>query len=362
MMRKPYTADDEPEDSVGIHEARLWRAGGDRRVLCALCSHRCEINPGHFGVCRVRENRAGKLVTRAYGEVVAASADPIEKKPLFHFFPGTTSFSIAASGCNFRCSYCQNWQISQLRPINGQSAGGRRLTPGDIVRLAGDHGCRSISYTYTEPTIFFEYALDTAILARAAGLTNAFVTNGYLTAEAVRLVRPFLDAANVDLKAFRDETYRKVCGARLQPVLDTITLMRKLGIWVEVTTLVVPGLNDGDEELRDIARFLAGVDRNIPWHLSRFHPDYEVQDVPATPLASLRRAAEIGREKGLRFVYTGNVSGESEPTLCPNCRTKLIRRQGFEVIENRLLNDRCPRCGEILPGVFTSSAAVPIPL
>ena len=349
------------QDSVGVREARLWSAAGDNRVLCALCSHRCEINPGHFGVCGVRENRAGKLVTRAYGEVVAAAADPIEKKPFFHFFPGTTSFSIAAAGCNFRCRYCQNWRISQLRPINGPSAGGR-LTPGDVVRLAGGHGCRSISYTYTEPTIFFEYALDTAILARAAGLANTFVTNGYLTADAVKVIHPFLDAANVDLKSFRDETYRKVCGARLQPVLDTIVLLRKLGIWVEVTTLVIPGLNDGDEELRDIARFLAGVDRNIPWHLSRFHPDYEYQEAPATPLAALHRAAELGREKGLCFVYTGNVSGEIEPTLCPNCRTELIRRRGFEVIENRLLNDRCPRCGEILSGVFTSPAAVSIPL
>jgi pyruvate formate lyase activating enzyme len=360
-MKKTMAAADESPDSVIIHEARLWKAEDDGRVVCGLCAHRCDINPGHFGICGVRENRAGKLFTRAYGEVVAAAADPIEKKPFFHFFPGTSSFSIATAGCNFRCTYCQNWRISQLKPIAGPADGSRRLSPGDIVRIARDHGCRSVSYTYTEPTIFFEYALDTAILARASGLANTFVTNGYMTAEMLKEIRPFLDAANVDLKAYRDETYRKICGARLQPVLDTIALMRKLGIWVEVTTLVVPGLNDSDAELGDIARFLAGVDRNIPWHISRFHPDYEYQEEPETPLPVLRRAAEIGREKGLRFVYTGNVAGEIEPTICQNCRTKLIRRSGFKIIENRLVNDRCPRCGEVLPGVFTSSAAIPIP-
>ncbi|MHB8056137.1 MAG: radical SAM protein, partial [Candidatus Aminicenantales bacterium] len=207
--------DDESSSFGRDHPARLWKAAEDGRVICGLCAHRCDINPGHFGVCGVRENRGGKLFTRAYGEVVAAAADPIEKKPLFHFFPGTSSFSIATAGCNFRCQFCQNWRISQLKPITVQADGARRLSPGDVVRIARERGCRSISYTYTEPTIFFEYALDTAILARASGMANAFVTNGYMTAEMLKEIHPFLDAANVDLKAFRDETYRKVCGARL---------------------------------------------------------------------------------------------------------------------------------------------------
>jgi pyruvate formate lyase activating enzyme len=345
-----------------FHAARLWSSQDKDRVVCALCAHRCDIAPGDFGICAVRENRDGKLVTWAYGEVVAAAPDPIEKKPFYHFFPGTSSFSIAAAGCNFRCGFCQNWQISQRREFEGSGGEGRLLTPENVIRLARASGCRSVSYTYTEPTIFFEYALDTAILARAAGLTNTFVTNGFMTAEALQVVRPFLDAANVDLKSFRDETYRNVCGGRLQPVLDTIALMRKMGIWVEVTTLVVPGLNDDDGEIADIARFLAGVDRDIPWHLSRFHPDYEYTSASATPMDTLEKAADIGRRKGLRFVYTGNISGESEPTVCPNCRTKLIRRRGFEVIENKLLNGRCPRCGDALAGVFISSSAIPIPL
>jgi pyruvate formate lyase activating enzyme len=220
-----------------------------------------------------------------------------------------------------------------------------------------DQGCRSISYTYTEPTIFFEYAFDTAVLARAAGLANTFVTNGFLTAEALATIRPVLDAANVDLKAFRDETYRKVCGARLQPVLDTIALMRKFGIWVEVTTLVVPGLNDGAGEIREIARFLAGVDRDMPWHLSRYHPDYEYTQAPATPVSTLRRAADIGREEGLRFIYIGNVAGEGDPTLCPSCGDLLLRRRGFDLTENHLKGDRCLKCGMKIPGVFAFRTA-----
>ncbi len=264
-------------------EAALWTPGEDGRALCALCAHRCSVAPGHWGICGVRENRAGTLVTHAYGRVVAAAVDPIEKKPLYHFLPGTTSFSVATAGCNFRCGFCQNWSISQLRAENGE-AEGRPLPPERIAALARENGCASVSYTYTEPTIFFEYARDAALPARAAGLANVFVSNGYMTAEAAAASRPWLDAANIDLKAFRDETYRKVCGARLQPVLETIERLRAAGVWIEVTTLIVPGMNDGEDELADIARFLASLDRDIPWHISRFHPDYEITDRPVTPV------------------------------------------------------------------------------
>jgi pyruvate formate lyase activating enzyme len=305
-----------------------------------------------MGVCGVRENRGGTLVTHAYGEAIAAHVDPIEKKPFYHFLPGTTSFSIATVGCNFRCGFCQNWAISQNSIKDGGGKGATRLPPQDIVKIAVGRGCRSISYTYTEPTIFFEYASDTAKLAKSAGLANNFVTNGFMTAEALEAARPWLDAANVDLKAFREETYKKVCKARLQPVLDSIGLMRRLGIWVEVTTLVVPGLNDGDEELRDVARFLAKTDRDIPWHLSRFHPDYTYTDARSTPLTTLRRAEEIGREEGVRFVYIGNVMGEGDLTFCPGCGQELIRRRGFWVEENRLEAGRCPSCKTPIPGVF----------
>jgi pyruvate formate lyase activating enzyme len=324
-------------------EATLWTPCEDGRVLCGLCAHRCSVAPGRWGVCGVRENRAGALVTHADGRVVAAAVDPIEKKPLYHFLPGTTSFSVATAGCNFRCGFCQNWSISQLRAEDGE-AEGRPLPPERIAALARENGCASISYTYTEPTIFFEYARDAALPARAAGLANIFVSNGYMTVEAVDAARPWLDAANIDLKAFR-ETYRKICGARLQPVLETIERLRSAGVWVEVTTLIVPGMNDGEDELTGMARFLASFDRDIPWHISRFHPDFEITDRPATPAATLARAAAIGRAEGLRFIYVGNVPGESDVTACPACGTALIRRSGFAVRENRLGADGlCPSC------------------
>ncbi len=336
-----------------IREAILWDVAEEGGVACHLCAHRCVIKPGKLGVCAVRENRAGRLVTLVYGEVVAAHADPIEKKPLYHFFPGSKALSIATPGCNFRCGFCQNWQISQSPRRKGGGVAGEPFPPEAVVRAAIDEGCRSVSYTYTEPTIFFEYAYDTARLAREAGLLNNFVTNGYMTAEALETIRPVLDAANVDLKAFRDETYKKVCGARLEPVLDTIRRMKALGVWVEVTTLVVPGLNDGAEELAAIARFIASVDPDMPWHISRFHPDYEYTQAPATPVSTLRAAADAGRREGLRHIYVGNVPGESEDTACPTCRTVLIRRRGFSVIANILQDSRCPTCGTTLAGRFS---------
>jgi pyruvate formate lyase activating enzyme len=330
----------------------LWSPAAEGRVSCALCAHRCLIAPAKTGVCAVRRNSGGRLETLVYGEVIAAHVDPIEKKPLYHFYPGSKALSIATPGCNFRCGFCQNWQISQAARREGGVLGGEPFPPDDVVREARARGCRSISYTYTEPTIFFEYAYDTARLAREAGLANTFVTNGYMTAEALTEIRPYLDAANVDLKAFKDGTYKKVCGARLGPVLETIRLMREIGVWVEVTTLIVPDLNDGDEELRGIARFLAGVDTEIPWHVSRFHPDFEYTQAPPTPLATLRRALDIGRSEGLRYIYVGNVDGESEDTLCPQCGAVLIRRRGFAVAANRVSGGACPACGRRIAGVF----------
>jgi len=335
-----------------IKEAMLYRGLENDQVVCQLCAHRCRIAPSKWGVCGVRENRAGKLVTHAYGEVIAAHVDPIEKKPFYHFLPGTTSFSIATVGCNFRCPFCQNWEISQASKKDASGGRDFKLLPEDIVREASERGCRSISYTYTEPTIFFEYAYDTAKLAKQAGLSNNFVTNGFMTAEALETIRPYLDAANVDLKAFREETYKKVCKARLQPVLDSIRLMRTFKIWVEITTLVVPGLNDGEDELRDIARFIAGVDRDIPWHLSRFHPDYEYTDAQPTPIATLRKASEIGQKEGLRYIYIGNVMGEGDLTLCPNCRKTLITRHGFWVEDNKIRAGKCPFCQTPVAGIF----------
>ncbi|MBN2246560.1 MAG: AmmeMemoRadiSam system radical SAM enzyme, partial [Candidatus Aminicenantes bacterium] len=233
-----------------ILEARLYKKEKNDDVTCFLCSHRCRIAPNKFGICGVRQNQGGILKTLVYGEVIAAHVDPIEKKPLYHFLPGSLAFSIATIGCNFRCPFCQNWQISQSNKKNGVSIPGESFLPSEIVKAAQRQGCKSISYTYTEPTIFFEFAFDTAKMAKEAGLGNSFVTNGYMTSEALEEIRPYLDAANVDLKAFNETFYRKMCGAHLQPVLDAIGTMKKLGIWVEITTLIIPGQNDDPGELK----------------------------------------------------------------------------------------------------------------
>lgn len=343
--------------AVATHPAMLWDAMPDGRVRCLLCAFRCILRPGTRGVCRVRENRDGALVTLVYGRAVGEEIDPIEKKPLFHFLPGTTSYSIATVGCNFRCQFCQNWEISQV-VRDAQLIFGRALPPERVVANALDSGCASIAYTYTEPTIFFEYAYDTARLARQAGLRNVFVTNGYETPQAVEAIAPYLDAANVDLKAFSEEYYRRICGARLAPVLDTLRLMVKLGIWVEVTTLLVPGLNDSDEELRALARFLAEeLGRDVPWHVSRFFPAYKMAGHAVTPVESIRRALRIGREAGLRYVYGGNLpldEGE-EDTTCPNCHRVVIERAGVWLRANHLRDGRCPDCGAAIRGVWNGA-------
>lgn len=334
-----------------MREAMLYEKLPDGRVRCNLCAHRCTIAEGKRGICHVRENRGGTLYTLVYGRTITQHVDPIEKKPLFHFYPGSTAYSIATPGCNFQCRWCQNWQISQ-HPQERDFSAGTEASPEDVVARAIHSGARSIAYTYTEPTIFFEYAYDTAKEAHTAGLKNLYVTNGYMTGEMLETFQPYLDATNVDLKAFRDSTYRKYVGARLQPVLDTLKRMKSLGIWLEVTTLVIPGINDDPAELTDAVNFIVeelGVD--TPWHISRFFPNYEMTDVPPTPVEKLREAREIGIEKGLRYVYSGNVLNDTE-TFCPSCGELLIRRSGMSVVENRIApGGRCPDCGASIAGV-----------
>lgn len=340
-----------------MKEAMLYEKLSESRVRCNLCAHRCVILEGKHGICQVRENRNGVLYTLVYGRIIAEHVDPVEKKPLLHFYPSSTAYSIATAGCNFRCEWCQNWEISQM-PRQQHLITGKETGPEEIVAAAQRARSRSIAYTYTEPTVFFEYTYDTAKLAHTADLANIYVTNGYMTKEMVETLHPYLDAANVDLKAFRDETYRKYVGGRLQPVLDSLKLMKRLGIWLEVTTLVVPGINDDPEELRDAAQFVAdelGVD--TPWHISRFFPAYELIDLPATPVAVLEQARKIGLEAGLRYVYVGNVPGE-ENTSCHSCGRLLIRRSGYWILENNVEPDqRCPDCGARVAGVGMKETA-----
>lgn len=331
-----------------MREARLYETLGNKRVRCNLCAHRCLIADGKRGICRVRENRAGTLYTLAYGRAIARHVDPVEKKPLLHFYPGSTAYSIATPGCNFDCRWCQNWEISQP-PHEQYFIKGTEASPEQIVFAARQAGCRSIAYTYTEPTVFFEYVHDTARLAHEAGLANILVTSGYFTSEAIGTIQPYLDAANVDMKAFRDATYRQYVGARLQPVLDTLKAMARLGIWLEVTTLVIPGINEDEAELRDAAELIAReVGVEAPWHIRRFFPAYKMTHIPQTPASTLTRAREIGLRAGLHYVYVGNVPGE-ENTFCRQCGRLLIRRDGFRVVEKNILPDgTCPDCGGIV--------------
>jgi pyruvate formate lyase activating enzyme len=333
-----------------VKEAMLYRKMENGKVSCFLCNHHCLISIGKFGICNVRENREGILYTHAYGKLIAQNIDPIEKKPLYHFIPGSSSFSIAAIGCNFQCGFCQNWQISQAKEATLLGLRSIEVKPEDVVKRAKKSGSKSISYTYTEPTIFFEYAREISQLAKKEGLRNVFVTNGYMTEEMIRTIHPYLDAANVDLKSFSDDYYKKICKGRLAPVLKNIELMKKLNIWVEVTTLVVPGQNDSEEELRKIASFLAGIDKSVPWHISRFYPQYKMEELESTSMGILDQAHEIGKDTGLRYVYFGNV-GKGNNTYCYECGKLVIDRFGFSIKAYQIKEGHCLYCGAPIDGV-----------
>jgi len=339
-------------DPREMKEAYLYEKLEDQKVRCYLCNHRCLIKNGLMGICGVRENRGGTLFSLVYGQVIARHVDPIEKKPLFHFLPGSSSYSIATEGCNFKCLFCQNADISQV-PHDRKQVLGETMMPESVLEEARRSGSATISYTYTEPTIFFEFALDIARPASSYGLRNIFVSNGYMTEECLKEIYPDLHGANIDLKGFSNKYYKEVCGAKLEPVLKTLELMRTMGVWVEVTTLLVPGLNDSKEELEQLAKFLAHLDPDIPWHISRFHPTYRLTNVRPTPPESIRKAKDIGYEAGLKYVYTGNLPGdEGEKTFCHQCKELLIDRYGFYVRKNVIANSRCPKCNAEIPGVW----------
>jgi len=335
-----------------MKEAMLYSPLEEGKVKCHLCSHRCVISPSKKGICGVRENREGTLFSLVFGRAISMNVDPIEKKPLFHLFPGSTSFSIATVGCNFRCLQCQNHEISQM-PVDEKIIDGSVVPPSKIVSLAKENRCRSISYTYTEPTIYFEYAYETAALASQEGIRNVFVTNGYMTEEALKMIQPYLDGANVDLKSYQEKFYKEMCGARLKPVLESLKLMKALGIWVEITTLVIPTLNDSEREFEEIAQFILSLGAEVPWHLSAFYPTYKLINLPRTPAATLHRAREIGMKAGLRYVYCGNIPGQGgENTFCPHCGRIVIHRMGFRVVKNDVVGGECHYCHAKIDGVW----------
>ena len=338
-----------------LREAAFQTPEGGR-VRCGLCPHRCLIGEGAIGLCGVRRVESGRLYSSVYGHPCSLAVDPIEKKPLNHFMPGALTLSYATVGCNLTCNFCQNHSISQAP---GGRFGARTVGPERLVAEAEQEGCRIIAHTYTEPTVYFEYAFDVAKLAAERGMHNVFVTNGFTSLEATRQVAPHLHGVNVDLKAFSEQTYREYCGGRLQPVLDTIQLMHDLGIWVEVTTLVVPGMNDSVEELTDIARFVASVSPSIPWHVSRFHPDYGLRDRGITSATSIQSAFEIGGREGLQHVFAGNLRApEMENSHCSHCGQEVIVRNGFRVVRNVLKEGCCPGCGGRVAGVWADGLII----
>jgi len=331
-----------------MKQAILYQQLKNQNVRCQACNHCCIIVPGKRGLCGVRQNQNGKLYSLVYGKAAACNLDPIEKKPFFHFLPGTYSLSIATVGCNFSCLHCQNYDISQGPKETGEIFG-EDLLSEEIVKKAIELDAPSISYTYTEPTVFVEYALDTMKLAKKQGLKNNWVTNGYMTPETLELIAPYLDAANVDLKFFQDDLYQKICGAKLEPILNSLKLMKKYKIWVEVTTLVIPGYTDLGTQFEDIANFIKNeLGAETPWHISRFYPTYKLTQSPPTPAELIHKAREIGKKVGLKYVYTGNIlNDDGENTYCPKCQSLVVQRLGYEITRFDK-NGKCPKCGEKL--------------
>ncbi len=328
----------------------------NRKILCEACSQACVLGEGEYGICGVRKVENSQLKLLVYGLTSAINVDPIEKKPMFHFLPSSQIFSFGTLGCNLSCTFCQNHEISQYPREHKYQIGTRKIFPQKAVALALENNCDSIAYTYNEPIVFFEYTYDTAKLAHAKGLKNIYVTSGYETHKALDLLEPYIDGMNIDIKSFSDSFYKKICGAKLKPVLECIKYAYSKGIWIEITTLLIPDKNDSNEEIREIARFIASLDTSIPWHLSAFHPMYKMLDVPRTPLSTLLRAYSIAKEEGLKYVYVGNIDNEEhESTYCPRCKVQLIKRSGRigQYVQNRLgKNGTCPECNYLIRGVW----------
>ncbi len=336
-----------------MKEAMLYKKLKNKVVNCHVCNHQCLISLNQRGLCGVRKNQNGKLYSLVYNKVVALNLDPIEKKPLFHFLPGTYSLSVAAMGCNFSCLHCQNYDISQGPKKNRQILG-EETKPKEIVNSALKHQVPSISYTYTEPTVFLEYALETMKLAKKQGLKNIWVSNGYFSPQTIKIITPYLDAINVDLKFFDNELYQNICGAKLEPILNNLKLIKKSKIWLEITTLLIPGYTDKNKQLEKIVLFIRNeLGKDVPWHISAFYSCYKMNDISPTPPELIQQAMEIGRKSGLKYVYAGNL-GFDEDTFCPKCQNRIISRQDYEIKSYLQSRGVCSKCGYKIAGVFTN--------
>lgn len=340
-----------------MKKATLFKKLSGEKVECTACSWYCKISNNKTGICSVRQNINGNLYLTVYGKAASANIDPIEKKPLFHFLPGSEIFSFGTVGCNFSCDFCQNWDISQINKgrdaMHCVSTIGNDLPPEKIIETCLKYKIPAVAFTYNEPTVFMEYAMDTMRIAKEKGIKTVFVSNGFQSKEAVKMLAGNLDAINIDLKSFSNDFYQKVCHAKLKPVLENIERFYGVKIWIEITTLLIPGENDSDKELKQIAKFLAGISKDIPWHVTKFHPDFKMLDKEGTSSKSLKRAYEIGKETGLSYVYIGNISDEDhESTFCPRCLTLVIKRSWYNIKIENFKDGKCQKCGYKIPGIW----------
>jgi pyruvate formate lyase activating enzyme len=343
------------------HPAMFWEKQPDNKVLCKLCPRECRVADVERGYCGVRENRGGSYQTLVYGTLCSMNVDPIEKKPLFHYLPGTTAASIATPGCNMECKFCQNWEISQFRPEQVPS---RAVAPQEMVdvckRLPVEHQCHTIAYTYSEPTIFYEYMHDVSALARQQGIGSVAISNGYMLEEPLRKLCQQLTGIKIDLKAFSEDFYKKMCAAKLKPVLDGLQVLASTGIWMELVILIVPTLNDSADEMQQMSKWVVkNLGPDVPMHFTRFHPTYRVNNLPPTPVATVERARQTALDAGVRYAYVGNVPwNEGENTFCPSCHKRVIHRRGFRIIENLVGSGQCPGCKTRIAGVWTQEQAL----
>ncbi|UCE60991.1 MAG: AmmeMemoRadiSam system radical SAM enzyme [Phycisphaerales bacterium] len=344
-------------EGVVRHEALHWEVLEEKKVKCALCPRECQVADVERGYCGVRENQGGKYQTLVYGTLCSANIDPIEKKPLFHYLPGTTAFSIATAGCNIECKFCQNWQISQFRPEQVKSVS---VSPERLVDTCKARRCPTIAYTYSEPVIFYEYMHDTAVVAREQGIGSVMISNGYIQEKPLRQLCKRLTGVKIDFKAFSDKFYRESCAGELKPVLTTLEILREIGIWLELVVLVIPTLNDSPEEIKQMGEWVVKrLGPDVPMHFTRFHPTYRITNLPRTPVSTLERCRQIAMDAGVRYVYAGNVpTHPGENTYCHNCNHELIHRVGYRISFNLLQDGKCPKCAETIPGVWSQEQAL----
>ena len=344
-------------EGVVRREAMFWEKLPENQVKCGLCPRECQVSDVERGYCGVRENQGGQYQTLVYGALCSANVDPIEKKPLFHYLPGTTAFSIATAGCNIECQFCQNWQISQFRPEQVPST---PVTPERLVAACKARSSPTIAYTYSEPVIFYEYMHDTAALARRHGVGSVMISNGYIQEKPLRQLCQHLTAVKIDFKAFTEKFYRETCAGELKPVLDTLKLLKQIGIWFEMVILVIPTLNDSPDEIRRMSEWVVEhLGPDVPMHFTRFHPTYRITNLPATPVSTLEQSRQIALEAGVHYVYAGNVQMHpGENTYCHGCKAELIRRVGFRIAYNRIKDGHCPKCGTAIPGVWSQEQAL----